>query len=464
MSAAGIAAVQAGTDMSPTAALAGCIAASPPAVDGPALAAARRGVLDFLASAVAGTGDPTVATFWSALGRTAGGGNASVIGFPRRLDPAGAALVNGFVGHAIDFDDIHRSVRGHPSTVILPALFAFAEDRGAAFDALLAAYVTGIETMALLGRALGTRHYERGFHSTSVVGSLGAAAAVASLAGLDAAGVANALGIAATQSAGLRVQFGSEVKPLHAGMAARAGLQAAQLAESGLSGAADALGGRIGFLEAFEGSEDVFRAGIEGWGRPWQILEPGLIFKEYPCCGGNHYAADAILGLYAEGLRAADVDTVDVILPPGGDAALVVTEARTGLEGRFCIEYVIATGLIEGALRPDAFMDRPTPPEVAGLMGRVRRVIDSTAPRAANDPATRFSTVVVSTRDGREITRTVSRRPRGAQDLAAKFRDAARGLDGLDDVPDLVAGASSAADLSTILRRLADCRGPDAGA
>lgn len=225
-----------------TARYAGLVAGSQPSPE--AIAAGRDGLLDFLACAFASANDPGTLKLWRTLAPAGGTGSVSLIGRAERTDAYTAALLNGYGGHALDYDDVHPSVRGHPGTVILPALLAAAEESLATAEAFLAAYVVGVEAMARLGLALGTRHYEAGFHATATLGTVGAAAAVAHLQQFDAGRTATALGIAATQSFGLRLQFGSEVKPLHAGLAARAGLLAARLAETDLSGAPGFLDGK----------------------------------------------------------------------------------------------------------------------------------------------------------------------------------------------------------------------------
>lgn len=440
--------------MTHTSQLAHLIATARPAASAPAIAAARDGVLDFLACAFAGAHDGSTETLWRVLEPAAGPGAASLIGRPRRVDIYTAAVVNGHAGHALDYDDVHPSVRGHPSTVILPALLALAQTRGACALALLSAYVVGVETMARLGLALGSRHYELGFHATATLGTVGAAAAGAHLIGLDAEGTANALGLAATQSAGLRVQFGTDAKPLHAGLAARAGLLAVHLAEAGLAGAPTFADGPIGFLAAFGAGAQAPERLVTDWGAPWQIVAPGLIFKEFACCTGTHCAAEATLALRAEhAIDPAQVAAVTVTFPPGGDAPLVVRRPVSGTEGRFSVEYVVARALLDGRLAVEAFADRPVDADAARLLAKVERRLDEAAPRMSNDPRTRFSVVDIALADGRRLSRRVAA-VRGASDLTAKFLDAAGADPARRALPDLIARMESAADLAALLDRL----------
>ena len=432
--------------MSITTTLAQHIARAQPLQDTAAVAAARNGILDFLASAFPGVADPAWRKLASVLPTVPGAAHA--MGLSQPTDPATAALLNGYAGHALDFDDVHSSVRGHPGTVLLPALFALADVQQSTALELLDAYIVGVEVMARIGLALGSKHYETGFHNTATLGPLGAAAACARLLKLDADGIDNALGLAATQASGLRLQFGSEAKPLHAGLAARAGLFAAQLAQAGLQGARRSLDAPIGFLDAYSfGAADAQRA-ITDWGQPWQIVSPGLYFKPYACCTATHYTADAALALRAEhGLQASDIASVRVTFPLGGDAPLTVTDPTNGLEGRFSIEYVLAGALVDGQLRLSLFDEQPARADLRAFGRCVVRAYDTQAPRASTDPQSRFSTVEITLHNGTQLARTV-RGLRSAQDLNAKYADTTgRQPAALRDVPALVQRMQSAADL-----------------
>ncbi|MGE8445320.1 MAG: MmgE/PrpD family protein [Comamonas sp.] len=423
------------------------IADAQPLQDAAAVHAAREGVLDFLASAFPGPADPAWHRLRGVLPQA--GGPARVIGQATTADAASAALLNGYAGHALDFDDVHSSVRGHPGTVLLPALFALADTLpdATALD-LIDAYIVGVEAMARLGLALGSKHYETGFHNTATLGPLGAAAACARLLKLGAAATENALGLAATQAGGLRLQFGSEAKPLHAGLAARSGLFAAQLAQAGLQGSPGVLEAPIGFLDAYGfGAADAQRA-LAGWGSPWQIVTPGLYFKPYACCTATHYAADAALALRAEHqLRAEDIAAVRVVFPPAGDTPLTVTDPATGLEGRFSVEYVLAAALVDGALGLSLFDERAAREDLRSFGRLVSRAYDADAPRASTDPQTRFSNVEVRLHDGRQLSRRVQGLSR-ARDLAAKYADTtAQQPEALRAVPALVGRMHSRDDL-----------------
>jgi 2-methylcitrate dehydratase PrpD len=200
---------------------------------------ARQCVLDYFGVALAGAGDELVRLLLDELTEAGGAPLVSVIGHQPRLPALSAALVNGAAGHALDYDDVNMAMPGHPSVAILPGLLALAELKKSSGREVITAFVAGYETACRIGAALQPGHYNLGFHSTGTVGSFGTAAACARLLGLDAGATALALGIAGTQAAGLKSQFGTMCKPFHAGKAAQNGLLAARLAARGFSSRAD---------------------------------------------------------------------------------------------------------------------------------------------------------------------------------------------------------------------------------
>src|SRR5258708_514827 len=205
----------------------------------PARELARQCVLDYFGVALAGAGDELVRLLLDEMAEAGGAPQASLIGHEVRLPALSAALVNGAAAHALDYDDVNMAMPGHPSVAILPALLALAELKGSSGREVITAFVAGYETACRIGAALQPGHYNLGFHAPSAVGSFGAAAACARLLGLDPAATATALGVAGTQAAGLKSQFGPMCKPFHAGKAAQNGLLAARLAARRFSSRTD---------------------------------------------------------------------------------------------------------------------------------------------------------------------------------------------------------------------------------
>src|SRR5215472_17919279 len=200
---------------------------------------ARQCVLDYLGVALAGAQDPLVQILLDETAEAGGSPQASIIGHSERLPALSAALVNGAAAHALDYDDVNMAMPGHPSVAILPGLLALAELKGSSGREVITAFVAGYEIACRIGSALRPGHYDLGFHSTGTIGAFGAAAACARLLGLDAEATAAALGIAGTQAAGLKSQFGTMCKTFHAGKAAQNGLLAARLAARGFSSRTD---------------------------------------------------------------------------------------------------------------------------------------------------------------------------------------------------------------------------------
>ncbi|MCA7000308.1 MmgE/PrpD family protein [Dickeya solani] len=382
---------------------------------------ARDGVTDFIACAL---------PVWH--GAVADSGLAPLKSVYPGHDSQTRSLLLGYAGHALDFDDFHSGFRGHPGTVILPALLALAGEQPAVTETqFLTAYAIGVETAGRLGLAAGPRHYSQGYHNTATLGTIAAAAATCRLTGATPDQTANALGLAASQAAGLRAQFGSAMKPLHAGLAARAGLSATQLALAGFHGNHDTV--LDAFLAAHGDGQHHSDALITDWGNPWRLVSPGLTFKRYPTCGGTHSAAEAAFILQEQWLQRsgqstddlpAAVDRITVAFPPGGDAAPFIRQATTGVEGRFSLEYVIAAALLEGELRLDRFTEGPVDPRIAALADKVSRQADLSAPPDEQNPDARFHDVSLWLKDGSRLDARVTWRQTAAvkTDVAAKLR------------------------------------------
>ncbi|OIS92060.1 protein involved in propionate catabolism [Brucella cytisi] len=413
-----------------------------------AVAIARTAIVDFLACALGGANDRSTRLVTKALSAS---GSVALIGQSGTVDPFTAALINGHAAHVLDYDDVHGSVRGHPTIAIIPALLSVAAEGKVRADALISAYIVGLETMARLGLAMGTKHYEAGFHATATLGTIGAAAAIAHLLEFDVSTTAIALGLAATQSAGLRLQFGFDAKPLHAGLAARAGLTAARLAEAGFLGAPDFIDNANGFFKAFAfGAEDVSRV-MQGWGKPWQIIVPGLTLKAFPCCTAAHpVGVGALLLRNEKDLQPHQIAAVSITFPPGGDAALVTTRPVTGIDARFSPEYIFAAALRDGKLAIAHFDERPVDVDLAQLAANVTRRHDENAPRLSPDPKTRFIIIDVTLKDGSTLSQRVDGLP-GISDPTDKFKDATKNNQRFAGIPNHVQSMTTADDLQALI-------------
>ena len=206
----------------------------------------KRAILDTVGVSLAAAKDEAVAILAETLAGREGNSAATVIGRSHRTDSLSAALINGVLAHALDFDDVNDSCMGHPSAPLVPAVLALGEELGASGAQVLEAFLIGFELECKLGLAIGNAHYAKGWHATATTGTMAAAAACAKLLGLDREQIGMALGIAASSSAGMRINFGTMTKPFHVGQAARGGLMAALLASNGFTATADILDHPIG--------------------------------------------------------------------------------------------------------------------------------------------------------------------------------------------------------------------------
>ena len=332
---------------------------------------ARTGFVDSIAAMIAGAGDPAPHLLRKALQQP--DGDATLYFSGEKCPAPEAAWINGTAGHALDYDDV-ASLRGHPSTVLVPAILAEGEVRGASGRDMLAAYVAGYETWAELAWRDPGHHHRKGWHPTGIFGPIGAAAACASLRRLDADGAARALALAASQSSGVMANFGTMTKPFHAGRSAHSGLMSARLAELGFTASLDALEHPQGFLSAVSPDGEVDRESpAHGLGSEWKIVKYRLGIKKYPACYCTHRALDAMLELLArQPLQPAEIARITVSLSDTHALILRNHQPQTGLAAKFSIEFAMAAAVIARraglAEYTDGFVRRP---EVQELMRRV---------------------------------------------------------------------------------------------
>ena len=345
-------------------------------IPAPVLEGARMAMVDTLGCALAGTLETAaeLAALWAQ--ETGARPQATVWGRNLSTSPAEAAFANGIAGHALDFDDSLPSLRGHPSTTMAPAALAVGEVTGSSGAEVLAAFALGLEVAGKLGRAIGPGHYLRGWHTTATIGTFSATAAAARLWKLDAAQLQSAWGLAASQVAGLVRNFGTMTKPFHAGHAAKSGVLAAWMARHGFTADTTIFDGANDFFSTYGAADgDPLARTIDRLGSPWEMMEPGIYVKRWPCCYCNHRPVGGMLKLIAEhGIRADEVEAVEIGFLPGSDTALISSNPQTGLEGKFSIEYVAAATLLDGRLTLETFTDPMVQrAPVRQLMSKVKR-------------------------------------------------------------------------------------------
>jgi 2-methylcitrate dehydratase PrpD len=284
------------------------------------------------------------------------GGDARVPGLGGRGHPADVGHLMGIMSHALDFDDVHQTMGGHPSVPVLSALLPVAEAHGASGKDLVRAFVVGTDVEIRLANAMNPGHYERGWHPTAVLGTMGAAASVGDLLGLEVTQLQNAMGIAASKAAGMKGNFGTMTKPLHVGDAARNGMEAATLAAAGYTGTERILELEFGgFCDLFRGETDPDLAGmLTKLGTDWALLDPPVGFKPYPCCGSTHAAIDAASRIREQ----VDLDAIESVRIEEHPRRLDHTNRpapASALDAKFSVQYCVTVMIHEDDLWLDHF-------------------------------------------------------------------------------------------------------------
>ena len=330
--------------------------------DFPALARARAGdaVLDCVGCMLAGSREelgPKLLRVLPTSERASPQAPAALLGTTSHASPQDAALYNGAIAHALDYDDTNHPAYAHPSAVIVPALLAVAPLCPATGADLITAYIAGFEVFGKLGRAMNTQHYKRGWHPTATFGALAATVAAGRLLRLDLGQMVMALGIAASTAGGLRVNFGSMVKPLHAGYAARNGVLAALLAREGFVASDEVMDHDYGYLHVLNAGIGFDSAPLLSIGAPLEILtEHGLALKPFPSCGATHPGIEAALQIHKL-LAGAPIRSVRAGVCEMAFAPLIHVMPNAPLEGKFSLHYCIAAALVDGELGLSSFTE-----------------------------------------------------------------------------------------------------------
>ncbi|MCE8030433.1 MmgE/PrpD family protein [Halomonas daqingensis] len=379
-----------------------------------------RTFVNWLGCAVGGARHETADHALAAVTRFAGEPTSTVLGRGERLDALHAALLNGITSHVLDYDDTHLKTIIHPAGPVASALLAVAETRPVSGRDFLNALIVGVEVECRIGNSVYPDHYDRGWHITGTAGVFGAAAAVGRLLGLTVQQMAWALGIAATQSSGLREMFGTMCKSLHPGRAAQNGALAAFLAEANFDSSERAIEAPRGFANVMSDKQD-YNEILGGLGETW---EAGLnSYKPFACGIVIHPTIDGCIQLREElGDDVAKIARVDLVAHPLVLELTGKTEPKTGLEGKFSVFHSAAAALLRGDGSPTAFTDEAVnAPELIAMRRKVEVVTDKACHEAA-------VTITVTLDDGRVIEKHVERaigsreRPLSDEQLNAKFR------------------------------------------
>ena len=402
------------------------------------LSVARIAFLDYLAALAPAENEQAVQDLARFIGTN--GENVS---------KADKALYYGFASHYLDFDDAQANLAGHFSTVLYSALLAVLEPHDTWHD-FLRAYIIGAELEGVIGSLINPAHRTQGWHSTGTVGVIGAAAAIGALRGLHGESLAQLLSLAATQSAGMFFQSGTDGKPLHAGLAARNGVWAYELLQhTSLQTSTKPFDPERGWFKTIGNITVTSNDIASRWLAPGQLIDPGLWMKVHPYCSAAICGAEAaeIVAhrLYTSSSYVSkhnylspdteeqdqcrlcttpdfslwdEINRVTVHFPPGADAALRYTSPTTGREGQFSIEYVVYQVLAYGAVQDELFKIDTIDQSVRDYMSRIERVYD--LPKVAQTE--RITKVTVTLKNGDTFTETVNN-PKGSPNNPLTLED-----------------------------------------
>ena len=391
---------------------------------------AKRCFVDTLGVALAGSKQPEVNIIKELLKGFGGKPESGVIASEFKTSIPLAAFANGTMAHALDYDDISTKFLAHPSVNLVPAILALGESKGISGKEVLTSYIIGFEVGANLGSIMGMTFFGRGWHATSILGSVGAAAAASKILRLRLQETRMALGIAASLAGGLKINFGSMTKPLHVGNAAQNGILAAMLAQKGFTSHASVFDGPNGFCEVYTGTGCDPKSLEETLGKRWYILSPGVKFKPYPCCGSVMACADAILELRRKHhILPGDVAEIECrVSPLMIETGSSIHFPTTGQEGRFSVEYDMAIAILDGELSLKQYTDaKVNSPEAQELMKKVKITFPEGIGMGMEEP----QEVVVKLRNGGQVACRVEKHkgtaenPLTDEELFSKFKDCA---------------------------------------
>ncbi len=384
---------------------------------------AKRCFLDLTGCALGGSKQPLTRILLKTVKDLGGKPQATIWGHGYKTSVMNAALVNGAMSHALDFDDTHTPAVGHPSAPLIPAVLAVAEWKGLSGKAALEAFIVGFEAETRIGTSMGPKHYDRGWHATSTFGRFGAAIAVGKLLGLSVDQMKMAIGLAGTQSAGFRLVFGTMTKPFHPGKSASDGILSAFLAQQGFTCAPNIIEGKKGYFEVM-GEDSCLESMVKGLGKKYEVLRN--TFKPYAACLLTHPTIDAVIEmrnqykLAPESVEEISCDVAKFCLDSAGQV-----EPKTGLAGKFSTYFVAALALAEGAAGEDMFTDkRVLDPKMVALRKKVKaRVV----PKYSDTEAK----VTITAKGGKKYSMFINtpkgdpRNPPSDEELEAKFRSLA---------------------------------------
>ena len=403
-------------------------------IPGEAYVTAKKAFLDFMGVAAGGSAEPVSKLMFQYVKESGGKGEAGVIRQGFKTSAELAALANGTCGHALDFDDtIPASARYnlHPSVGIIPAVIALGEKYKISGEQVLASYIVGLEVQYRVGKAMGQYVAPSGWHSTEILGSIGAVAAAANMLKLDAYQTRMAIGIAGSLTGGMVRNLDTMTKPMHAGNAARNGIAAAELAKIGYGANPDTLDGENSFCNIFSGYKSKELGNhADNLGQQWDIINRGLLFKPWPCCRATHGNIEAVLKIRE--MPGMDISQIETIISKTVPMMVVFAskhKPENGYEGKFSIGYCMATALTSGRVVLEDFTDEKVKDPVRqALAAKCSYIHPEGWGAGMNDPKVE---VTIKLKNGKEYSQLVvlpkgePENPLTETELLDKFRNCA---------------------------------------
>jgi 2-methylcitrate dehydratase PrpD len=395
---------------------------------------ARMAVTDFCGVALAGSYQEIGNIIAGCIQDMGGKAESGVIGKGFKTTPHLAALANGTMGHALDYDDLSFVYGAHPSVDLVPVVLSIGESIGASGREILTAYIVGFEACARISSPIANSHYMQGWHSTGNIGVLGSTAAAARLLRLNIQQIKMAYGIVVSAASGIRYNNGTMTKPFHAGNAASSGVLSCLLAKRGFTSREDAIEAPSGYAKVF-GCNDVidWEKTAAGLGKVFSITKPGIGFKPYPSCGGTLGVSDA--ALYLRRIYHIEPSSIrEVILGVGPfENRTLIHDAKKGLEGKFSMEYCVSRMLLDGKIGLNNFTDEQVnQPAIKELSSRTKCVeCYPMAVMGADASGLNPQSVTIKMADGREYFREtpiiggMPVTPMTPEEIENKFKDCA---------------------------------------
>lgn len=371
-----------------------------------AILMAKRCLLDCVGVTLAGSLDPLRLMLQAYLDKVGGITEATIFGTNKKTTRSNAALVNGALAHVLDFDDTSYSTGGHPTAPVMAALFSVGEAGKISGEKILEAFILGFEAQCKLGAAMNPSFFDMGWHPMGPLGRVGSVIGVGKLLGFDEEKMENALGLACVTASGIFC-VGTHAKAMNSGLAAEGGVRSAQFTDYGLTGPRGILEKEGGFCNMFSRSYDLSKI-TRNLGRPYDLINPGVAFKQYPSCTATHAAIDAILEIRNENDVSLDeVSSIECRVGPWIPKLLVHPIPNTGLQSKFSMPYCLSLAFIHGVVKLEDFHDEALSDK--SVMELVRKVTVVPDEELGREGYVEGAIVTVKDTSGKRFERRVNR-------------------------------------------------------